>query len=128
MMHAIQCMATYVCMVLRPAAREQEEEQRREKQRKHSMWLKWSRIWTLYKQQRQQEALSARVEARAGLVCAQTRNVGRLGPKRGVKYDETKRYRARIEDTALYKTHRWPRRDKCGPTLVGLLHHAWGIT
>ena len=36
MMHAIQCMATYVCMVLRPAAREQKEEQRREKQRKHT--------------------------------------------------------------------------------------------
>ena len=34
-----------------------------------------------------------------GLVCAHTRNVGRLKPKGGVTYDETKRYRKRIEET-----------------------------
>ena len=118
----------YICTVLRPAACEQKEEQLRVKQRRHKTWLKWSRIWMLYKQQRQQEMLSERAKAREGLVCAQTRNVGRLGPKGGVTYDETRRYRARIEDTVLYRTHRWPRRDKCGPTLVGLLHHTWGIT
>ena len=126
--HAMQCVVAYICMVFRPAAREQKAEQLQVKQRRHNAWLKWSRVWTLYKQQRQQAMLDARAKARAGLVCAQTRNVGRLGPKGGISYDETKRYRARIEETALYKTHRWPRRDKCGPTLVGLLYNMWDIT
>ena len=82
----------------------------------------------VYKQAKQNEMLHKRAVTREGLVCAHTRNVGRLKPKGGVTYDETKRYRKRIEKTEVYKTNRWPRRDKCGPTLVVLLYQTWDIT
>ena len=76
----------------------------------------------------QQQMLQDRAHARIGLVCANTRNVNRLAPKGGVMYDETRRNKPRIKVDDLYTTHRWPRRDKCGPTLARLLQHAWGIT
>ena len=60
-------------------------------------------------------------------MCKYEECLGRLKPKGGVKYDETKRYRKRIEETETYKTNRWPRRDKCGPTLVGLLYNKNGV-
>ena len=88
--HAMQCLNAYVTCVLRPAKIERERVQREEKRRKHALWLKWSNVWTKYKQWQQSEMLRLRVESRAGLVCEQTRNVGRLTPKNGVTYSETK--------------------------------------
>ena len=57
-----------------------------------------------------------------------TVNVGRLTPKGGVVYRTGRVNTARIKDTEMYKTHRWPRRDKAGPTLAGILHDLWEIT
>ena len=73
--HAMKCLIAYVKCVLRPARMERERVQRVEKQRKHALWLKWSNVWTKYKQRQQSEMLRLRVESRAGLVCEQTRNV-----------------------------------------------------
>ena len=81
-----------------------------------------------YKQQKQQQVLDTRRRTREGLVCANTRNVGRLVPKGGITYDETRRHKAHIQVEDRYALRRWPRRDKCGPTLVNVLHHLWGIT
>ena len=128
MVHAMTCLMVYIRHVHRPVQRRRECERREVARRRHGLWLICSTLVRIYKQDKQIETLRARAQAREGLVCAHTRNVGRLAPQGGVKYDETRRYRERIAESALYKTHRWPRRDKCGPTLVGLLYHMWGIT
>ena len=85
-------------------------------------------IVQIYKNDKHTGILTDRAAARDGLICAHTRNVGRLTPKGDVTYDETRRNKTRIRVDEIYKTHRWPRRDKCGPTLANLLHHIWGIT
>ena len=81
-----------------------------------------------YKNNKQRDMLDKRKELRGDRVCSRTINVGRLTPKGGVVYREGRVNTARIKDTEMYKTHRWPRRDKTGPTLAGILHDLWEIT
>ena len=82
----------------------------------------------IYKEEKQRGVLEERRRMRAGLVCANTRDVGRVTARGGVVYDETRRNAPRIQVYDKYKVKRWPRRDKCGPTLVVTLHYLWGIT
>ena len=81
-----------------------------------------------YREQKQALVLAERARQREGKVCANTINVGRLAPKGGVTYDETKRHTRRIKEIERYKMRRWPWYDKCGRVLVDELYHAWGIT
>lgn len=127
-LHAMKCMITYVRMVVRPALRVKELEVREEARLRHAKWRICALLVREYKQRKQTQMLEDRSKAREGLVCAHTRNVGRLAPKGGVVYDETRRNKARIQVGDMYTLRRWPRRDKCGPTLVNVLHHLWGIT
>ena len=126
--HAILTLATYVRLVVRPRHAQRDDAAVRMKRRQHARWEVCAYLVRTYKNQKQQNTLDERADARRGLVCAHTRNVGRLTPKGDVTYDETKRYAARIRVDETYKTHRWPRRDKCGPTLARILQHVWGIT
>ena len=127
-MHAITMLRAYVMLVMRPDAQRQLEEKERSKNKQRARWNICAYLVRVYKNDKQQGILEDRAEARSGLICAHTRNVGRLKPKGGVVYDETRRNKTRIRVDEVYNTHRWPRRDKCGPTLARLLHHIWGIT
>ena len=126
--HVMRCLLVYTRLVTRPMERKRGEEARELRRRRHAKWLVCAALVRIYKQQRQEAELRCRAAGRVGLVCASTRNVGRLGPKGGVTYDETRRHKAHIKETEVYRTHRWPRRDKCGQTLVGILHHMWDVT
>ena len=103
------------------------EAERREKKRK-ALWSICAALVREYKQRKQEQTLEDRKKRRLGRVCANTRNIGRLGPKGGVRYDETRRNRQRVQVEDMYILKRWPRRDKDGPTLVRTLHYLWGIT
>ena len=126
--HAILTLGTYVRLVVRPQERRKKQELEKVKRKQNARWKICAYLVQTYKNSVQQRTLEERADARKGLVCANTRNVGRLTPKGGVAYDENKRHTRRIKDDEYYRTHRWPRRDKCGPALAGLLHHLWGIT
>ena len=126
--HAIRCLVVYARVVIRPARRAHEKKVAEVTRRRKALWKICALLVREYKQSRQEDILRTRKRGREGLVCGNTRNVGRLGPKGGVMYDETRRYRQRIGTTEEYKLKRWPRRDKGGPTLVGALHYIWGIT
>ena len=126
--HAMRCMIMYTRLVTRPRVAAKAVVMNEEKCRRHAKWLVCAVLVRIYKQNKQEAMLDSRVRQREGLVCASTRNVRRLAPKGGVTYDETRRHRAHIKDVDMYRTHRWPRRDKCGPTLVDLLHHMWDVT
>ena len=128
MVHGIRCLIVYCRWVHRKEVREKRRKEEVVRRKRHAWWPVLACAMRLYKQDKQQKILDDRLVQRRGLVCANTRNVGRLGPKGGVHYDETRRNKARIKDTEIYRTHRWPRRDKCGPTLVGVLYYVWGIT
>ena len=126
--HATKCLVAYVHMVMRHWERVRAHEAQQHKRVRHARWRICAMLVREYKQHKQQLVLEARKKARGELVCAHTRNVNRLAPKGGVVYDETRRNRARIQVGDVYTLRRWPRRDKCGPTLVKVLHHLWGIT
>ena len=127
--HAVRCLVQYVRLVERPRNLELARAREGREAQRWKVRQRWARALSHYKNEIQGRMLAERLEMRGGLVCASTRNVRRLAPKGGVTYDETtRRTKARIRDDAMYKTNRWPLRDKCGPTLVGILHHAWGIT
>ena len=126
--HAMRCMIVYTRLVTRPRAEAKAADMREVKRKCHAKWLVCAALVRIYKQNKQEAVLDSRATQREGLVCASTRNVGRLAPKGGVTYDETRRHRTHIKDVEMYRTHRWPRRDKCGPTLVELLHHMWDVT
>ena len=126
--HAMRTLGMYIRVVVRPNVKAAEEQQKQHKRRQHARWLICAKLVCIYKDMQQHMLLQDRAQARIGLVCANTRNVNRLTPKGGVTYDETRRNKPRIKVDDLYTTHRWPRRDKCGPTLARLLQHAWGIT
>ena len=126
--HATKCLITYVAAVMRPAVYARKKEELHSKRVAGAKRRICAILVREYKQQKQQQLLDERARARGGLVCANTRNVSRLAPKGGVRYDETRRYRARIQIGDVYTLKRWPRRDKCGPTLVKVLHYLWGIT
>ena len=119
--HATKCLITYVAAVMRPAVSEREREELQLKRVAGAKRRICAILVREYKQKKQQQLLDERARARGGLVCANTRNVSRLAPKGGVRYDETRRYRARIQVGDVYTLKRWPRRDKCGPTLVKVL-------
>ena len=127
-MHAMQCMQAYVKIVLRPQRREREERVRRADAKRRARWRICAMLVRIYKEDKQRGILEERQRRRVGLVCANTRDVGRVTARGGVVYDETRRYAPRIQVYDKYKVKRWPRRDKCGPTLVVTLHYLWGIT
>ena len=127
-LHATKCMVMYVRMVVRPVIREREREEMRREKVKRARWRICALLVRSYRQSVQQDILSARAKSREGLVCAHTRYVGRIMPKGGVVYDETRRNRARIQISDVYKMRRWPWRDKCGPGLTQLVYYLWDIT
>ena len=126
--HSMRCLIVYCRWVHREEVKARKRKAEVARQKRHAWWPVLACAMRLYKQDKQQKLLEDRLVQRRGLVCASTRNVGRLGPKGGVRYDETRRNKPRIKETEMYRTHRWPRRDKCGPTLVGMLYHVWDIT
>ena len=126
--HAMYTLMVYVRIVVRPKHAQQAAQAMRLAKKKHAKWRVCAHLMRVYKDQKQSSLLEERANARRGLICANTRNVGRLAPKGGVTYDETRRNKPRIREDEMYRTHRWPRRDKCGPTLAKLLHYIWGIT
>ena len=127
--HAVHAMRMYTVYVTRPAASVLHAKREAEKRKKHARWLICARLVCIYKGDTQKETIQRRLREREGLVCAHTRDIGRVTPRGGVTYDETKRRGNRIKDDEMYgMMKRWPRRDKCGPTMIGILHHAWGIT
>ena len=128
LIHGIKCMLVYNRMIHRPEREARRRTLEAARRRRHAWWPVLACAMRLYKQEKQQSMLAHRLEQRQGLVCASTRNVGRLGPKGGIAYCDTRRNKVRIKDTEVYRTHRWPRRDKCGPTLVSLLYYVWDIT
>ena len=123
-------MIVYVRIVARPEVRRVRagEEAKRKAVRK-ARWAICALLVREYKQMQQEQLLKDRQHTRIGRICENTRNVGRLAPKGGVQYDETRRNRPRIKDTDVYTLRRWPRRDKCGPALVHLLYDdVWDVT
>ena len=130
MVHSMRCLVVYVRAVLRYAQCEQRVDAARRERKRKALWDICAILVREYnyKQMKQEETLRERKAARMGRVCAHTRNVGRLGPKGGVVYDETRRNRPRIQEENVYTLKRWPRRDKTGPTLARVLHYLWGVT
>ena len=125
--HAMRCLISYVSLVTRPVQRRHAQQQQRARdiEKARRTLLKRAYSIPIYKNELQQEELRLRATRRLGLVCANTRQAGSIIRQ---SYDESQRRGKRIESTEVYRLHRWPRRDKCGPTLVGLLYHIWGIT
>ena len=82
--HAMRCVVTYTRLVTRPIEHKKE---RRERAR----WEICAMLVRIYKNEVQGNTLRERAKRRGEKVCAHTRNVGRLAPKGGVTYDETKR-------------------------------------
>ena len=128
LVHAMRCLVVYVRVVVKRMQREHARQQECTERRRRALWRICALLVREYRQRQQDYLLHSRKERRSGLVCAHTRNVGRLGPMKGVKYDETRRNRPSVKVGDVYKLKRWPRRDKDGPTLVGTLHYLWGIT
>ena len=126
--HAMRCMQTYVRVTLRPQRREREARVRRKDEKRRARWRICATLVRIYKEEKQRGILDERHRMRVGLVCANTRDAGRVTARGGVVYDETRRNAPRIQVHDKYKVKRWPRRDKCGPTLVVTLHYLWGIT
>lgn len=77
--------------------------------RKRARWRICAYLVATYRQSLQENILRERADHRVGLVCACTRNVGRIRPRQGVVYDETQRRPHRIKDEERYRVHRWPR-------------------
>ena len=102
----------YVRMVVRPVIREREREEMQRAKVKRARWRICALLVRSYRQSVQQDILSARAMSREGLVCAHTRYVGRITPKGGVVYDETRRNRTRIQISDVYKMRRWPWRER----------------
>ena len=124
----MRCRVVYIRLIAKPEEAVRGDKSKREEQRRRALWRVCAVLVRIYKQDKQQRILDERAKQREGKVCAHTRNVDRLTPKGGVTYDETRRRGERIKQDEVYKTNRWPRRDKHGPTLVRMLQHAWGIT
>ena len=114
--HAVMCLATYVVRVSRVDEQEKQEQRREAARERHRRRMRWSNLTRAFREQKQRQILKSRLDLRGDRVCASTRNVGRLRPKGGVTYDETKRHETHIKETEYYRVIRWPRRDKCvGP-------------
>ena len=129
--HAMRCVIQYNRWVYRRRQQQLEEEAKRVKKKAWHKWFVCGAIVRRYKEMKQSDLLEARAAQRQGLVCATTRNVGRLGPKKGVVYDETDRRGTRLKETEICKActvQRWPHRDKCGPTLAQILYRVWEVT
>ena len=85
MTHAMRCLVIYMRVVTRPIKKVQEEEEARVARRRKALWGICALLVREYKQIRQEDVLRTRKKEREGLVCGNTRNVGRLrlGPKGG---------------------------------------------
>ena len=83
MTHAIRCLVVYARVVTRPVKRAREKEEAKVGRRRKALWRICALLVREYKQSRQEDALYTRKREREGLVCGNTRNVGRLGPKGG---------------------------------------------
>ena len=129
--HAMQCVMQYHRWVQQPRRQALEREAKRAARRAWCRWFVCGTIVRRHKEMKQEKTLEARAAQRRGLICSRTRNVGRLGPKGGVVYDETDRRGSRLKETEICKActvQRWPHRDKCGPTLAQILHRVWEVT
>ena len=129
-MHAVMCLAAYVVRVSKVDEQEKRERRREAARERNRRRMRWTSLMRYYREQKQREILQSRLDHRGDRVCASTRNVGRLRPKGGVTYDETKRHETRIKEMEYYRVIRWPRRDKCvGPrwstycTTYGMSHN-----
>ena len=128
MLHSVKCIEQYIKWIAKPQMIVEQAAAEARNRIKLAKWSICAYLVRVYKQCKQEQVLLDRADARRGLICAHTRNVGRLTPKNGVTYSDTRRYKPRIPDTEYYRLHRWPRRDKCGPTLAATLYYVWGIT
>ena len=126
--HDMSCLERYVRWIVSPSLRARKAQLLAAAIKKRAMWRICAYLVATYRQSLHEDLLAARASSRHGLVCAHTRNAQRLRPKRGVNYDEKDRRPNRILPTETYRTHRWPLRDKCGPTLAAILYYLWGIT
>ena len=124
----MKCLEQYIRWIAKPQALHKQAHILAQQKKQKALRRICGYIVRAHKHNIQQQLLQSRAQNRAGLICANTRNAERLTPKGGVVYDETKRNKPRILDTTLYRVHRWPRRDKCGPTLAATLYYIWGIT
>ena len=130
-LHAMKCVVQYDRWVHQRRQRQLEAEAKRAKKKAWHKWFVCGAIVRRYREMKQCDLLEARAAQRQGLVCSRTRNVGRLGPKGGVVYDETDRRGTRLKETDICKActvQRWPHRDKCGPTLAQFLYSVWEVT
>ena len=80
--HAIRCLVVYARVVTRPARRAHEKEVAKVTRRRKALWRICALLVREYKQTRHEDVLYTRKKEREGLVCGNTRNVGRLGPRR----------------------------------------------
>ena len=126
--HDMSCLERYVRWIVSPSLRARKAQLLAAEIKKRARWRICAYLVATYRQSLHEDLLAARASSRHGLVCAHTRNAQRLRPKRGVNYDEKDRRPNRILPTETYRTHRWPLRDKCGPTLAIILYYLWGIT
>ena len=130
-LHSMRCVVQYNRWVHRRRRRELEQEAKRAARKAWCKWFVCGAIVRRHKEIRQEQLLAARAAQRGELICSRTRNVGRLGPKKGIVYDETNRRGTRLKETEICEActvQRWPHRDKCGPTLAQVLHKVWEIT
>ena len=95
--HAMRCMDMYVRIVIRPQKWEMEAGERRERNKRQARWRICAMLVRIDKDEKQRELLEARQLVRAGLVCANTRDAGRVTTRGGVNYDETRRSATRIQ-------------------------------
>ena len=93
----MRCMDMYVRIVIRPWKWEMEAEERRERNKRQARWRICAMLVRIYKDEKQRELLEARQLVMAGLVCANTRDAGRVTTRGGVNYDETRRSATRIQ-------------------------------
>ena len=86
--HAIHAMRMYTIYVTRPAACVLNKKREAEKRKKHARWLICARLMciSIYKGDTQKETIQKRLREREGLVCAHTRDVGRVTPRGGGGY------------------------------------------
>ena len=130
-LHSMRCVVQYNRWIHRRRQRALAEEAKRAERKAWCKWFVCGAVVRRHKEMCQEALLTARMEQRGELICSRTRNVGRLGPTKGVVYDETSRRGTRLKETEIGEActvQRWPHRDKCGPTLAQILHRVWEVT
>ena len=85
--HAIATLHAYIRLVSKPADERKTKERQQQQKRQRAKWVIYAYLVRTYKNDKQQQMLEDRAMLRNGLICAHTRNVGRLTPKGDVSYD-----------------------------------------